>query len=227
MGGEYRYQSNASSWGNLRLYQFSQNETQFTDNGVSTTLPESRSFQVLGSLVQSLGGTVRARARVDYFSDITTEQLYQQNIHYSTRAARVIDGGVSAGVGWLSTSAQYMRNEIFDGATRSTVLGSTPRLTAIVAPQRLLRLPVYASLNTDFAYLPYRTVNNGVIELDNSLGPREYRSGAARAAVDADLSVGHADRHQPDDILLAQPRVLRPAGIRFAGAPGADRCVPT
>ena len=56
MGGEYRYQSNASSWGNLRLYRFSQDETQFTDNGVSTTLPESRSFQVLGSLVQSLGG---------------------------------------------------------------------------------------------------------------------------------------------------------------------------
>ena len=63
-----------------------------------------------------------------------------------------------------------MRNEIFDGATRSTVLGSTPRVTAIVAPQRLLGLPVYASLNTDFAYLPYRNVNNGVIELDNSLG---------------------------------------------------------
>ncbi len=170
MGSEYRYQSNAASSGSLRFYRFSQQETQFTDNGVVTVLPESKSFQVLGSVVQSLGRNVRARARVDYFSSIAAQQLYQQNVYYSTNASRVIDGGVSTSVGWLSTSAQYNRQEIFGSETSSTVLGSTPRITASVAPQRLFGLPLYASLNTDYAYLPYRNINNGIITLDNSLG---------------------------------------------------------
>ena len=170
MGAEYRYVSNLTSSGNLRFYRFSQHQAQFEQGGIINTLPESKSFQVLGSLVQSLGRTLRARARVDYFSDITTQQLYQQNLAYSTNARRVIDGGVSAGVGLLSASAQYMRSEVFSGATRSTVIGSTPRLSAIVAPQRLFGLPFYASLNTEYGYLPYREIANGLITLDNSLG---------------------------------------------------------
>ncbi|HEY6360421.1 MAG TPA: putative LPS assembly protein LptD [Vicinamibacterales bacterium] len=170
MGAEYRYQSSASSYGNMRLYRLAQNETQYTENGVVTTLPENTSFQVQGSMVQTLGDTVRARGRVDYFSSITTQQLYQQNMYYATSASRVIDGGISAGVGWLSASAQYLRHEIFGSSTRSTVYGSTPRVTAIVAPQRLPGLPFYGSVNSDFAYLPYRNLINGVITVDNSLG---------------------------------------------------------
>lgn len=170
MGAEYRYVSNLTSSGNLRFYRFSQDETSFEEDGTVSTLPANESFQVLGSLVQSLGGTVRARARVDYFSDVTTQQLYQQNTYYATNARRVIDGGVSAGVGVLSASAQYMQSEVFSGANRSTVIGSTPRLSAAVAPQRLFGLPVYGSLNTEYGYLPYREISNGVIVLDNSLG---------------------------------------------------------
>ncbi len=170
MGAEYRYASNLTSSGNLRFYRFSQQETQYTQDGATGVLPESRSFRVLGSMVQTLGGTIRARARVDYFSDITSEQLYQQNVHYATRSTREIDGGISAGVGGVSTSAQYTRREVFEDATRSTVVGSTPRLTAVIAPQRLFGLPVYGSLNSEYAYLPYRTVSNGTITIDNSLG---------------------------------------------------------
>ena len=170
MGAEYRYVSNLSSSGNLRFYRFAQDQTTYEQNGTVSILPESRSFNVLGSIVQSLGGTMRARARVDYFSDVTAQQLYQQNLTYATNARRVIDGGISAGVGLLSASAQYSRSEIFDGATRSTVMGNTPRITGVIAPQRLFGLPFYGSLNTDYAYLPYRNINNGVITLDNSLG---------------------------------------------------------
>jgi lipopolysaccharide assembly outer membrane protein LptD (OstA) len=170
MGAEYRYVSNLTSSGNLRFYRFSQNQTTYEQDGSVGILPESKSFQVLGSLVQSLGGTMRARARVDYFSDITTQQLYQQNLAYATNARRVIDGGVSAGVGVLSASAQYMRSETFSDANRSILIGSTPRLSATVAPQRLFGLPFYGSLNSEYGYLPYREITNGRITLDNSLG---------------------------------------------------------
>jgi LPS-assembly protein len=169
MGSEYRYRSAASSYGSLRAYRLWQHQSQFTQDGTVTTMPAATSFQVQGSMVQSLSANVRARARVDYFSSIAAQQLYQQNLYYATSASRVIDGGVSAGLGWLSASAQYFRNEIFSDASRSTVLGSTPRVTATVAPQRLFG-PVYGSLNSDYAYLPYRNISNGVITLDNSLG---------------------------------------------------------
>ena len=170
LGAEYRYVSNLSSAGNLRLYRFAQSNTEFTQNGVTTALPATTSYKVTGGLTQTFGPSVRARARVDYFTDIITQQLYQQNLAYATQPYRVVDTGVSAGIGRVSTSVHYLRSELFSSPTRSFVYGSTPRVQANVAPTMLFGRPVYASLNTEFAYLPNRSVSNGEITVDNSFG---------------------------------------------------------
>src|SRR4029079_10377906 len=98
-----------------------------------------------------------------------TQQLYQQNIYQASRRNRLIEAGVSDTFGPLSTSAVYQRNETFDNSTSSFLYGATPRVTALLAPQQLFGAPIYASMNSEYAFLPYRNVTSGVVTLDNSL----------------------------------------------------------
>ena len=170
VGAEYRYIASAQSSGNARIYRFAQRETTFTQSGVERILPQSTSYQVTANALQTIGSNVRARARVDYFTDIVTQQLYDQNVYRATTPYRTIDLGISAGTGRLTASAQYLRSEIFsNAAASSSVYGNTPRVTASLAPQSLFGSQVYASMNGEYAYLPYRSLNKGVVVSDNSL----------------------------------------------------------
>src|SRR6185436_5561258 len=63
----------------------------------------------------------------------------------------------------------YQRNEAFNNTIDTQVYGSTPRVSASVAPQRLFSSPVYGSLNAEYAYLPYRSLRAGVVQSDSSL----------------------------------------------------------
>jgi hypothetical protein len=42
-------------------------------------------------------------------------------------------------------------------------------VSAILAPQQLFGAPIYASMNSDYGFLPYRNLTDGVTTLDNSL----------------------------------------------------------
>jgi LPS-assembly protein len=169
-GGEYRYVAAAQSAGNIRLYRIDQNEHQYTDNGQTSTLPATQSFEVSGTMNHILSRNVRARARLEYFSDIVTQQLYYQDVYKATRNNRLIEGGLTAGFGPTSTSLLYSRSEYLSDANNSTVYGSTPRVSTNVAPQRLFGSSVYASMNTEYAYLPSRSISNGVVTNDDSHG---------------------------------------------------------
>jgi hypothetical protein len=117
---------------------------------------------------------VRARARLEYFSDVVTQQLYYQDVYKATRNNRLIEGGVSAVFGPTSTNVLYSRNEYLSGSTSSTVYGSTPKVSTSVAPQRMFGSPIYASMNTEYAFLPNRSINDGVVTSDNSHGRVDF-----------------------------------------------------
>ena len=168
-GAEYRYIAGLQSAGNVRLYRFNQHETNYTTSGVTSTLPAKTSYEFTGAVTQALGGAARARVRLDYFSDVQTQQLYHQNIYQASRRNRLIEAGVSDIFGPVSTSALYQRNETFNDQTSSFVYGSTPRLSAQLAPQQLFGAPVYASMNSEYAYLPYRNLTNNLVTQDYSL----------------------------------------------------------
>ena len=168
-GSEYRYIAGLQSAGNVRAYRFVQHETDFTQSGQTTTLPAKISYEFTGAATQALGGSARGRMRLDYFSDVLTQQLYHQNVYLASRRSRLIEGSVSDVFGPLSATFLYQRNETFNSDTNSVLYGSTPRISAILAPQQLFGAPIYASLNSEYAYLPYRALTNGVATLDNSL----------------------------------------------------------
>ena len=173
-GGEYRYIANAQSSGSIKAYRFWRNETSYEDGGPTLVLPANKSIEVQSALNHRITQQLRARARVDYFSDLTTQQLYHQDIYQATRSTRVIDGSVSGTFGRTSLSAQYQRNEYLTGTNSSSVYGSTPRLAANVAPQMLFGTPIYASASTEYAFIPNRQLGDvdGHREIlnDSSLG---------------------------------------------------------
>ena len=188
--------------------------------------PRARASGSLAQWCRPSAAPCRARARVDYFSDITSEQLYQQNVHYATRSTREIDGGISAGVGAVSTSAQYhaarglQRRHPLDGRRQHAAPHRRNCAAAAVRPavlwlaQQRIRVPALS--HGQQRHHHHRQQSR----------PDQSRTGAPRPAVAADLSLPHADGDQPDDLLHTQPRRRGPTGIRFARAPvahGADR----
>ncbi|HEV8396998.1 MAG TPA: putative LPS assembly protein LptD [Vicinamibacterales bacterium] len=173
-GAEYRYIENGQSSGNVKVYRFARKQTEYDSNGATVSLPANTSIDVQSAVNHRITQQLRARARVDYFSDILTQQLYHQDIYQATRSTRVIDGSLSGTFGLMSASAQYSRNEYLTGTTSSSVYGSTPRLAASIAPQMLFGTPIYASANTEYAFIPNRQLGdvNGHREVlsDTSLG---------------------------------------------------------
>jgi LPS-assembly protein len=168
-GGEYRYVSDSQSQGNIRAYGFSRQEITFTQNGKPASLPANKNFQVTGSANQVIGRHLRARGYVDYFSDILTQQLYNQNVYQATQSRRTIEGSLSGNFGITSTSVLFQRNEYLTGATSSSVYGSTPRVAAAISPQMLFGTPIYASVNSDFARIPNQRFENGQLTSDQTL----------------------------------------------------------
>lgn len=172
-GAEYRYVAGQQSSGNLRLYRFAQREVTFVEQGRTNVLPQTTSYELTGTALQALGGPFRGRLRLEYFSDVASQQLYHQNMYQATRRSRVIEGSVSGTMGPLSTVALYQRNEVFNGISNgkqeSVIYGSTPRISAILAPQRLFDLPFYGSVTGELAALPYKYLSGNVTTRDEGL----------------------------------------------------------
>jgi len=173
-GAEYRYVAAAQSSGDIRFYRFSRKETTFTTGNQTQTLEASNSYELTGTLNHAISRTIRARARLDYFTDLVTQQLYHQGLYAATRNRRLVEGGLTAGFGPVMTSALYQRNEIFTSATSSQIYGSTPRVSASLAPQRLFRAPIYASANAEYSVLPNQSISNGVIVSDNGYSRLDF-----------------------------------------------------
>jgi LPS-assembly protein len=169
IGAEYRYVANVLSSGEARVRRFYQKEASYTTDGVTRTIPASTSFELTGQAVQTITPTIRARARIDYASDIISQQLYQQSLYRASNPMRAIEGGLSGSWGAFNANASYQRTEVFTSEDRSVTYGSTPRINAAVAPQQLFGLPIYGSVNSEYAYLPYRDVIKGVVLSDKTL----------------------------------------------------------
>jgi lipopolysaccharide assembly outer membrane protein LptD (OstA) len=106
VGGEYRYVATPGSDGILKFYNLREHEATFDDGGSTVTTPERRSYEIRGTMSQRLSRTFRARARADYFSDITVQQTYNQNVFDASRRTRVYSGSVSGTLGsWNLTGA--------------------------------------------------------------------------------------------------------------------------
>ena len=168
-GAEYRYTAGQASGGTFRFYRFNQSQAEFRQSGRVAILPAQSSYEFRGTGSQAIETAVRLHERVDYSSSLITQQLYQQSLYQASNATRTIEAGLAGTWGGLTTSALFQRVETFTGDETSQLYGASPRVTAAAAPQRLFGLPIYGSVTSNFAYLPYRQVTNGRVTSDRSL----------------------------------------------------------
>ncbi len=168
-GAEYRYLAGVGSGGQVRFYRLDQKAAVFTQDGFTSTLPSETSYQLTAALNQDFGHGLRAQSNVEYFSDVSTQQLFQQNTYLRSLSRRTISGGLTGAYGPAILGGYYSRSEQFTDATSSTVYGSTPRFTANVAPSKLFGTPAYASLNAEYIFQPNRRLQEGIVTSDESL----------------------------------------------------------
>jgi LPS-assembly protein len=172
-GSEYRYIAAPGSDGQIRFYNLNEHTAEYTDDsGTVTTTPERESYQIQGNLSQRLSRTFRARGRVDYFSDISVQQTYHQNVYNASQRQRVVNGSVTGVIGSWNLTSSYDRSEFFYGTTQSTVRGGTPRVSLQRADKPLFGSPIYFSVTTETTKLlaerktETATVDQGVTRFD-------------------------------------------------------------
>jgi LPS-assembly protein len=168
MGGEYRYVVSGGSQGNARFSFLDENQVNAT---TGETEPGRRSYQVTGGMTQSLGGGFRARANADYVSDITPEQLYQQNLYRSTRSTRSFGGNITGSWSQFVLSSTLDRTDVFypDGAY--TTYGGLPRINFNSPERRLAKSPFYFGAGAEYVTMLRSTTNaDGVTEPDHDQG---------------------------------------------------------
>ena len=150
VGGEYRYIASSGSEGSVRSYLFNQQALRFTSSGgTASSQPATRSFEITGNVNQTIGTHMRARAQVDYFSSLITQQLFQQNVFAASRRQRLISGSWSGAWGPYSLASSFQRNELLELTGGSLVYGGAPRVSANIAPVRILGLPIYGAMQSE------------------------------------------------------------------------------
>ena len=149
-GGEYRYVSGPGADGFLRGYWLNEKQAAIDVPGGGTSLqPARRSYEWRGRLVQPLPARLTARANVDYFSNVVTQQLYNTNIFDATRSQRTYNGTLTGSWGHISLTSSYSRSEVFLSQTRTLTTGSQPSTTVSFASTRVGQLPLYFAMTSD------------------------------------------------------------------------------
>jgi LPS-assembly protein len=148
VGTEYRYNWGDGSDGNIRTYLLNQRAL-----AASSGSSGQRSYEVRGAANQILPGNLRARARVDYFSNFETMQTFNTNIYDLSRTQRTFGGNVIGAWGTYTFNGTLDHSETFYGKTQSILAGGWPRVALTRNERPLLGSPVYFSLTTEGAHL--------------------------------------------------------------------------
>jgi LPS-assembly protein len=169
-GAEYRYVLGPGSAGNSRFYMLDEHETTYLNSdGTSSTSPARRSYQVTGGLTQRLPAGLYARANADYFSSITTQQRYQQNLYHATNRTRRFGGQVSGNWNAWALGATLERNDIFNSDDRFATSGSLPRVSIGRGERAIAGLPLYFGVNGEYVTILRSTTEQDIKTRDQGL----------------------------------------------------------
>lgn len=149
-GGEFRYIASPGSQGNIAASFFDEKASQTVlSDGFVLDRSAARTTQVRGSMSQQLPRNFRAGAYADYTSNITTRQLYQQNIFDYTNRTSIINANVSGAIAGFQMGGVFAQNRTFNPDGSSVLSGSAPRVTLSRAEKAIGRLPLYWAVTSD------------------------------------------------------------------------------
>lgn len=151
-GTEYRYNFGGGSEGDMRAYLLDQHAATYAlSDGSQGATNAIRSYELHGSANQLLPGRLRARARVDYFSSIATNQTFNTNINEASNSRRTLGGNVLGAWRTYSLNGTFDRTEAFRNQTSSTVFGNWPRVAVTRNERPVPNTPLYLSAGGEYA----------------------------------------------------------------------------
>ncbi len=168
-GAEYRYALGRGS-GSLTAYRLDERSAQYQGPSGTTTSTAQKSYTINGSATHVLPANFQARARVNYFSSITTNQTFNANIYDASRNSRSYGGNVVGSWRSYSLNGTVDRSEWFNTTTSSAVTGSSPRLSVSRSERPLYgNAPVYLGMGGEFARLDRQTRSSATVIDDRSV----------------------------------------------------------
>ena len=175
-GGEYRYDMGNGSDGRLTAYSLDQRATTVTNSDGSTYgRPAKRDFTLNGSANQPLPHRFRARAQVDYFSSVQTNQTFFTDVTTATNNTRRYSANAYGVLAGITVNGMFDRVESFyPGAadsTNSQVQGTSPRILLTRGERPLLGNAVYFGVSSEAVRIDRLTKVDDTIVLngDHSL----------------------------------------------------------
>jgi hypothetical protein len=116
-GADYRYVAAPGSQGNGRFYMFDEQERLKADGTLER--PAHRWYEYKGEVNQAVGRYFRLIGQVYYYTDATSQLLYQQNMYDQSRRERNLNATLTGTVlrGQLRINALAQQRDIFNGPT--------------------------------------------------------------------------------------------------------------
>ena len=145
-GADYRY-VRTESQGDARFYMINEKAT-FADDG-SQISPSRRSYEVRGNISQSLPGRIRFQAQADYFTDVTTQQLYHVDLTSFSQRSRYLRAEATGQYGRLRLWVQGERRDILYGASSALSIRYQPRTNVSISQTPLFGKKIYFSASVD------------------------------------------------------------------------------
>jgi hypothetical protein len=152
------------------------NEKAQTVEGSTATTPSSRSYRVDGGMTQNMGAGFRARANANYFSSVSTEQRYQQDIARATQSHRSFGGNITGNWREYLLSGTMDRVDYFDtnsASNRITTNGGLPRINFSRGERPIGTSQIYFGVNTDFASIVRKITDDETTLSDQGLSRLE------------------------------------------------------
>ena len=152
-GAEYRYVQGPGSQGFLRTYFLNEKEAEIGGN----LLPARRSYELRGDARHQITPAITARGNINFFSNVTVQQTYHQNIFEASNRERSYSGNVAGTWGPYQLSGTFDANETFFGDQSATLWGGGPRISFGQGQKEIPGTPFYFSFKSEYVRLLRRT----------------------------------------------------------------------
>lgn len=172
IGTEYRYMLGEGSEGFAQAYMLNERKSLLANTNSNTHTQNRRNYQMRANARHQIAPSLSARGQVDYFSDITIQQTYNNNIFEASNPERSFSGNMAGSWGFYQLSATYDANETFEGDRSATLWGSGPRIAFGQGQRAIPGTSIYFSFGSEYTRLLRRSTlysEQNEISVDSSL----------------------------------------------------------
>lgn len=152
-GSEYRYVASPGSRGDVRFYVLDEQE-QLADEESGFARPAAKSYSLRGNASQELPRGFRLLGQADYFTDITTQRLYNQDVYRLSQHQRSFSGSLAGPLGrYYRLSVTGETREVYEGLEASRRQGRLPTVNLSMNNRPMGASRVYFGFGSEATYL--------------------------------------------------------------------------